>query len=53
MISFLIFMIIVGFLVIVGGILGLKDKRHFDYSDIADIIEAEAYLDKIKIKKKK
>lgn len=51
MISFFIFMIIVGVLVIVGGILGLKDKSHFDYSDIADIIEAEDYLDNIKNKK--
>ena len=51
MITFLIFMSIVGVLVIVGGILGLKDKSHFDYSDIADIIEAEDYLDNIKKKK--
>jgi hypothetical protein len=29
----------------------LKDDRPFDYADIADIIEAEAYLESIKKKK--
>lgn len=46
-ISLLLFLV----LVIIGGYFYLKDERDFDYADIADIIEAEDYLDNIKKKK--
>jgi uncharacterized protein YpmB len=47
----IILLIIFGAVVLIGGYFYLKDDRPFDYADIADIIEAEAYLESIKKKK--
>ena len=42
---------VVALAIIFGGVEYLKDDRPFDYSEIADIIEADEYLESIKKKK--